>query len=127
MVIRESGDLKEALKHLENNQNHIVDKLTLKETFGELFLLLSQHSRAAKCYDDLIKRNPENTGYYKKMIEAKQITSPEDILNFYKEYKEKYPRSMPPKRLPLVYASGEEVSKTQIFNYDNGFNASNLC
>ncbi|XP_044747657.1 N-alpha-acetyltransferase 15, NatA auxiliary subunit [Coccinella septempunctata] len=116
MVIRESGDLKEALKHLENSQTHIVDKLTLKETFGELFLRLSQYNKAVKCYDDLIRRNPENTGYYKKMIEAKQITSSEEILKFYKEYKEKYPRSSPPKRLPLVYASGEQF-KTLVDEY----------
>lgn len=108
MVIRESGDLKLALSHLENSQDQIVDKLTLKECLGELNLQLKQYEKAATYYEELIRRNPENTNYFKKLIEAKQLKEPEDIAEFYSEYAQKYPRAMPPKRLPLSYITGEK-------------------
>lgn len=44
MVIYESGDLEQALHHLENCQDHILDKLVLKETLGELHLKLKQYN-----------------------------------------------------------------------------------
>lgn len=108
MVIQESGDLKQALTHLESSEDQIVDKLTLKENLAELNLKLKHFDKSAKYYEDLIKRNPENTIYYKKLIEAKQITEPEEIVNFYLQYAEIYPRAMPPRRLPLNYATGEQ-------------------
>lgn len=108
MVIRESGDLKHALIHLENSQDQIVDKLTLKECLGELNLQLKEYEKAVMYYEELIRRNPENTMYFKKLIEAKQLTEPEDIVQFYSEYAQIYPRAMPPKRLPLNYVTGEK-------------------
>lgn len=111
MVIRESGDLREALKHLEMNQNLVVDKLTLKETFGELHLSLKQYGKAAKYFEELIARNPENTTYYKKLLQAKQFQKNKDIVKFYLDYAEKYPRASPPKRLPLNYATGDHFKE----------------
>ncbi|KAJ3659247.1 hypothetical protein Zmor_010948 [Zophobas morio] len=108
LVIQESGDLKEALKHLESSQDQIVDKLTLKENLGELNLKLKNFDKAAKHYEELIQRNPENTIYYNKLIDAKNLAKPEDIVNFYLECSEKFARAMPPRRLPLNYAVGEQ-------------------
>lgn len=107
LVIQESGDLKQALAHLESNQEQIVDKLTLKEKLGDLTLELKQFEKANKIFEELIKRNPENTIYYKKLIQAKELTNPEDVVKFYQEYSELYPRANPPKRLALNYASGD--------------------
>lgn len=108
MVIRESGDLKQALTHLETNQDQIVDKLTLKENLAELNLLLKDYDKASKYYDELIRRNPENTSYFKKLIESKRLTKPDDVVQFYAEYGQIYPRAMPPKRLPLNYVVGDQ-------------------
>ncbi|KAJ8922617.1 hypothetical protein NQ315_007649, partial [Exocentrus adspersus] len=108
LVIQESGDLKEALNHLEASQDQIVDKLTLKETLGELNLKLKRFEKAAEYFEQLIQRNPENTMYYKKLIEAKQLTNPDDVVEFYLKYAEQFPRAMPPRRLPLHYASGQQ-------------------
>lgn len=108
LVVQDSGDLKEALRHLEINSNQIVDKLTLKENLAELNLKLENFDRAAEIYEELIQRNPENTTYYKKLIDAKRLTKESDILDFYLKYSEKFPRAMPPKRLPLNYATGEQ-------------------
>lgn len=111
MVVQESGELQQALTHLENFQDQIVDKLTLKENLGDLNLRLHRYVRAAQYYEELIWRNPENTLYYKKLIEARQLTEPDDILQFYAEYAELYPRAMPPQRLPLNIAKGEHFAK----------------
>lgn len=108
LVIQESGDLQEALTHLEISQEQIVDKLTLKDTLGQLNLKLKQFEKSAKYFEELIQRNPENTDCYKKLIQAKQVKKPEDIVKFYLEYAEKYPKAMPPRRLPLNYATGEQ-------------------
>lgn len=116
MVIRESGDLKAALTHLETSQDQIVDKLTLKENLAELNLLLKEFERSASYYDELIRRNPENTIYYKKLIEAKRLTEPDDIVQFYSEYGNLYPRAMPSKRLPLNHVTGEKF-KTLVDKY----------
>lgn len=107
-MIQESGDLKEALKHLEASQDQIVDKLTLKENLGELNLKLKCFDKAAEYYEQLIQRNPENTVYYKKLIEARQLSKPKDIVKFYLKYAEKFPRAMPPRRLPLNFATSEQ-------------------
>ncbi|KRT84090.1 Anaphase-promoting complex subunit 3 protein [Oryctes borbonicus] len=111
LVIQESGELQHALTHLENSQDQIVDKLTLKENLGDLNLRLERYEKSAKYYEELIRRNPENTFYYKKLIEAKQLTEPDDILEFYSEYADIYPRAMPPQRLPLNIATGDHFIK----------------
>ncbi|KAF7281001.1 hypothetical protein GWI33_005268 [Rhynchophorus ferrugineus] len=108
LVIQESGDLQFALNHLDIYSAQIVDKLTLKENLAELNLKQSNYNLSARIYEELINRNPENTMYYEKLIKAKQLTTEEDILDFYLKYAEKYPRAMPPKRLPLNYATGEQ-------------------
>lgn len=107
LVIQESGELQQALTHLENSQDQIVDKLTLKENLSDLNLRLQRYEKAAKHYEELIRRNPENTFYYKKLIEAKQLTEPDDILTFYSESADIYSRAMPPQRLPLNIATGD--------------------
>lgn len=107
MVIQESGDYKYALKHLEDYQDQIVDKLTLKEHLGELNLKLKQNDKAAKYFDQLIQRNPENTMYYQKLIEAKGIDSLDDLTEFYMKYSLLHPRAVPPQRLALNKASDE--------------------
>ncbi|KAI4462390.1 n-terminal acetyltransferase-related [Holotrichia oblita] len=111
LVIQESGELQQALMHLENSQDQIVDKLTLKENLGDLNLRLQRYEKAARYYEELIRRNPENTFYYKKLIEARQLTDTYDILNFYTEYAELYPRAMPPQRLPLNIATDDQFVK----------------
>ncbi|XP_018329942.1 N-alpha-acetyltransferase 15, NatA auxiliary subunit isoform X1 [Agrilus planipennis] len=108
MVIQESGDFQQALTHLKVYNDQIVDKLTYKELLGDLCLKLKQFDKAEKVYKELMKRNPENTLYYIKLIEAKRLTETDEIIMFYLDLVEKYPKAMPPKRLPLNYAQGDQ-------------------
>lgn len=46
--------------------------------------------------------------YYSKLIEARGLTKPEDIVEMYLEFERTYSKAMPPRRLPLNYASGKQ-------------------
>lgn len=106
-ILQESGNIQKALKHLEEFQSQIVDKLAVKEIMGELCLKLGNFESAVTIYEGLIKRNPENTFYYAKFIEAKQFDNSDDIVDLYKKLQTDYPRAICPKRLPLNVANGE--------------------
>lgn len=106
-ILQESGDFEKALKHIEEFESQIVDKLAVKETIGDLCLKLGNFEKAATIYEGLIKRNPENTLYYAKFIEAKRVEQPEAIIDLYRKFQTDYPRAICPKRLPLNVASGD--------------------
>lgn len=85
-ILQESGNIDKALKHLDDFSAQIVDKLAVKETMGELCLKLGKFSTAVPIWEGLIKRNPENTLYYQKFIEAKQTKDSDEIVNIYKKF-----------------------------------------
>lgn len=107
MIIRESGETQLALNHLLACRDQIVDKMTVYEQLADLYLQLGQHEQSVVYYKHLIVRNPENTMYYKNLIEARQLTAPDAILAQYTHYSDLCPRSVPPRRLPLNHATGE--------------------
>lgn len=106
-ILQESGNTDKALKHLHEFASQIVDKLAVKETMGELNLQLGNYSDAVPIWEGLIKRNPENTLYYNKYIEALQISDSDEIVDIYKRFQREYPYSICPKRLPLNVAVGD--------------------
>lgn len=106
-ILRESGDADKALKHIEEFESQICDKLAVKEIVGELCLNLGDYPKAEAIYEGLIKRNPENTLYYTKYMESKQIDGAEAIVELYRKFQADYPRAICPKRLPLNVAGGD--------------------
>ncbi|KOB67335.1 N-alpha-acetyltransferase 16, NatA auxiliary subunit [Operophtera brumata] len=78
MVLAESGQYERALQHLHKFESQILDKLAIKETSGEYYLKLKRFKDAEAVYEGLVKRNPENVMYYGKLLEAKQITEPDE-------------------------------------------------
>uniref|UniRef100_A0A1L8DWR9 Putative acetyltransferase n=1 Tax=Nyssomyia neivai TaxID=330878 RepID=A0A1L8DWR9_9DIPT len=108
-ILQESGQVEKAYKHLEEFAYQIVDKLAVKETMGELCLKMGRHSEAVPIYRELLQRNPENTMYYKKYIEARELLDkPQEQLVEYRQFQKEYPSSICPKRLPLDAATGED-------------------
>lgn len=105
-VIRESGDLEKALKHLEDHQDQILDKSVVKEMHGELCLKMKRFDEAVPLFMDLIRRNPDNSKYFHKYLEARQLTDPKDIIQFYKDISSEFTSSLCVKRLPLDIAQG---------------------
>ncbi|XP_015598705.1 N-alpha-acetyltransferase 15, NatA auxiliary subunit [Cephus cinctus] len=108
MVIQESGESEQALKHLDKYSDQICDKITVKETYGKLRLELGQYSEAVEVYTDLLNLNPENTTYYARLAEAERHAGPEDTLRMLQRYEELFPRALAPRRLQLNYATGDQ-------------------
>ncbi|XP_034241191.1 N-alpha-acetyltransferase 16, NatA auxiliary subunit [Thrips palmi] len=111
MVIQESGALKEAVAHLEKYQEQILDKLSILETLGTLYLNLQRFDRAESVYSELIKRNPENTLYYIKFLEVKQSSDEDECVDTFEYFQKQFPRAHAPKRLALNYATGDRFRK----------------
>lgn len=105
-VIQESGDLEKALKHLIDHQDQILDKAVAKETHGELCLKMKRFDAAVPLFMDLIRRNPDNSKYFHKYLEARQLTDPKAIVQFYNDISDSFPSSLCVKRLPLDIAQG---------------------
>ncbi|XP_070168263.1 N-alpha-acetyltransferase 15, NatA auxiliary subunit [Polyergus mexicanus] len=108
MVIQESGECEQALKHLDKYSDQICDKVTVKETYGKLRLQLEQYAEAEQVYKELLDINPENTTYYTRLAEAERHTSPSETLHMLQRYEELFPRALAPRRLQLNFASGDE-------------------
>ena len=117
MVYREAQLYEQSLKHLEENQTYILDKLKLEEMRGEAYLKLNQREKAAKVFEDLIERNPDHSVYYKRLEECLHLNTTEDKLDLYKMYSEKYPRSDVPRKLPLEFVDDEKLFETLVDKY----------
>lgn len=115
-VIAESGEYEKALKHLEQHQSQILDKVSMREIMGDLCLKLQRFDKAMEIFMELIKRNPDNATYFKNYIQARQLSSDEDIIKFYKEMSDEFPSSLCVRRLPLDVAKGD-VFKDLICDY----------
>ncbi|VDM38371.1 unnamed protein product [Toxocara canis] len=118
MILRESGQLEVALKKLEENSLHIVDRVAYMETRGDLLMRLDATEDAERVYWQLIERNPENIEYYKR-IEMCRGLGENDIEERYDIYKKALslrPRAAAPKRVPLYFLKGAEFEK-QLLNY----------
>ncbi|CAB3378713.1 Hypothetical predicted protein [Cloeon dipterum] len=116
MVLHESGALQEAISHLERYSEQICDKLSILETYGELYLESGRWKESEEIYRKLLLRNPENTKYYKLLQEALRLTDPEEKLKLFEEYRERFPRAQAPQRLPLALATGDTF-KTLVDKY----------
>jgi peptide alpha-N-acetyltransferase len=106
-LIAEAGDFAKALKTLEEDEFEITDKLSVLEYKARYLLLLGQKKEASLIYRKLLQRNPDNVEYY-KMLELALGTAdqPQDIrLKLYEKLANFYPRSDPPKYLPLTFLS----------------------
>ncbi|CAF0928928.1 unnamed protein product [Brachionus calyciflorus] len=117
MVYQEAGLYERSLKHLEENKKYILDKLRLEEKRAFAFIKLKKLSEAAKIYEDLIERNPDNVTYFKKLEECLNLENDEERLEFYKKHAEKYPRSDVPRKMPLVFLNNMSEFKLRLDAY----------
>ncbi|SPP89997.1 N-alpha-acetyltransferase 16, NatA auxiliary subunit [Drosophila guanche] len=107
-ILIESSRLEQALDHLIKYNAQIVDKLAVRETMGDLYIQLQQHEMAVPIFESLIRRNPENVLYYEQYLSARQVSESSAVVAVYREFQEKYPRALCPRRLPLNVATGSE-------------------
>lgn len=104
-LIGELGDFAKALDVLQKDDNSIKDRLSFLEYKAKYLLLLGQKKEASLVYRELLKRNPDNVSYYNLLETALGTTtqSPEIRYKLYQKLNKFYPRSDPPKFLPLTF------------------------
>ncbi|XP_061501853.1 N-alpha-acetyltransferase 15, NatA auxiliary subunit-like [Anopheles gambiae] len=106
-VIQEAGQHEQALQHLKNCGAQILDKLAVQESMGALCLKLGRHEEAETIFKALIDRNPDNTEYYRRLMEARQLSEPAELIEAYRAMQGEYPQSFCARRLPLDIATGD--------------------
>ena len=74
MLYKEAGLFDQSVKHLEDNDKYIVDKLNLLETKADSYLKLKKLDEAVKIYENLLERNPDNVIYYRKLEECLNLS-----------------------------------------------------
>jgi len=105
-ILMQSGKYKQALEHLQNNKDFIMDDLSLQENLGELYIQLGELEKAEEVYTGLIDRNTENVKYYKKLEQIFQPSNQEEKLEIYDFIQKRYPRADAPRILPLHFLTG---------------------
>ncbi|ODV81632.1 N-terminal acetyltransferase A, auxiliary subunit [Suhomyces tanzawaensis NRRL Y-17324] len=104
-IIAEAGDYAQALKVLDEDEDQIRDQLSFLEYKAKYLMLLGSKKEASLIYRTLLKRNPDNMHYY-NLLEASLETLDKPIefrLKLYERLASFYPRSDPPKFLPLTF------------------------
>ncbi|RCK64965.1 N-terminal acetyltransferase A complex subunit NAT1 [Candida viswanathii] len=111
-LISELGDFAKALEVLEKDKDSIRDGLSYLEYKAKYLLLLGQKKEASLVYRELLKRNPDNHSYYNLLETALETTgeSPELRFKLYQKLSKFYPRSDPPKFLPLTFLPSDSAS-----------------
>ncbi|KAK6458801.1 NMDA receptor-regulated protein 1-domain-containing protein [Scheffersomyces xylosifermentans] len=105
LILGESGDIAKALATLENDKPEIKDLLSYMEYKAKYLMLLDRKEEAAVVYRQLLQRNPDNVSYYHLLeLSLGTVTKPVDLrLKLYEKLARFYPRSDPPKYLPLTF------------------------
>lgn len=109
-IIAERGDYERALKHLETDCKHNLDRLAVMQLRAEYLAKLGRKEDAVVAYRALIDRNSENTSYYQGLLQVLDVAEDDHKARkaIYDEYAEKYPRSDAARRFPLDFLTGED-------------------
>ncbi|KAL6451175.1 NAT1 N-terminal acetyltransferase A complex subunit NAT1 [Candida maltosa Xu316] len=110
-ILSESGDFAKALEFLEKDTESIRDRSSFLEYKAKYLLLLGQKKEASLVYRELLQRNPDNVSYYYLLETSLDSTSksPEVRYKLYKKLAKFYPRSDPPKFLPLTFLPSDSA------------------
>lgn len=106
--------LEKVLKHLNDIEPKVSDKFSILERRANIFMKMGQFKEASLVYRALIKRNPDNFNYYRLLEISLGIKNNDKLRKlFYEKMNKFYPRSEPPKFIPLTFIQDEnELSKT---------------
>ncbi|CAF3920737.1 unnamed protein product, partial [Rotaria magnacalcarata] len=108
LVLRESGQYDDALRHIQVHEKDIYNKLELAEIKYDLYMRLSSFDRAETILRDLIDRNPDNKKYYFMLEKCLNLKNNEEKSNLYENLIEKYPRADAPKQICLQFQTDNE-------------------
>ncbi|RNA23874.1 N-alpha-acetyltransferase auxiliary subunit [Brachionus plicatilis] len=116
-IYQEAKLFEKSIKHLDDNKNFILDKLCLLEKKAFALTNLNKNEEAAKIYEQLIERNPDNLIYYQNLEASLNLNSIDEKLNFYAKLSEKYPRSDIPRKTPLLFLSDSKQFSSYVEEY----------
>ncbi|KAI5957786.1 hypothetical protein KGF57_003053 [Candida theae] len=108
-VLSESGNFSKALEVLEQDTDSIKDRLSYLEYKAKYLLYLGRKKEASLVYRELLKTNPDNMQYYIMLELALEtnIMEPEVRVRLYDKLTSFYPKSDPPRYLPLTFLSAD--------------------
>jgi peptide alpha-N-acetyltransferase len=115
LILRESGQYEEALRHIQIHEKDIYNKLVLAEIKYDLYIRLGTNDRAETILRDLIERNTENKKYYYMLEKCLHLTNIDDKTKLYENLIEKYPKADAPKQISLQFLTGKSPSSLPFF------------
>ncbi|CAD5231659.1 unnamed protein product [Bursaphelenchus xylophilus] len=98
-LLVESKKLNDALNVLEENAAIIPDKLTYLETRADLLFKVGKIADSQKAYEWLLKRNPDNVDYMKRIEECIRLLDNENAEKVIKEFYEEQIKANPRTRI----------------------------
>ncbi|ODQ77078.1 hypothetical protein BABINDRAFT_163814 [Babjeviella inositovora NRRL Y-12698] len=111
-IIGDTHDYARALAHLDVIEKDSKDKLGWLELRGKYLMLLSRNKEASIVYRSLLQRNPDNMAYY-HLLETALGTiekGPAVRKQLYAKLARFYPKSDPPKYIPLTFLDGSDFT-----------------
>eukprot|EP01023_Acetabularia_acetabulum_P015627 TRINITY_DN17634_c0_g1_i4.p1 TRINITY_DN17634_c0_g1~~TRINITY_DN17634_c0_g1_i4.p1 ORF type:complete len:865 (-),score=147.57 TRINITY_DN17634_c0_g1_i4:456-3050(-) len=122
IVMREGGDLKGALKFLQENFKKIKDKTGFMEIKAEILMDLDLMDEAAIVTRQLVEGQPENYDFHRWLCRSlgfdgkmKDEESRQQLVKVYDSLQEQNPRSTACRRIPLEFLEGEEFRQAADF------------
>ena len=109
LVLRESGQYDDALRHIQVHEKDIYNKLAIAEIKYDLYMHLGTIDRAETIVYDLIERNAENKKYYHMLEKCLNLTNIDDRIKLYENLIEKYPKADAPKQIRLQFLTGKNI------------------
>ncbi|KAH3662039.1 hypothetical protein OGAPHI_006220 [Ogataea philodendri] len=113
-VISQAGNYEAALKDLDRIEETgmVLDGFALLERRAHYLMKLGRKKEASLVYRRLLKRNPDNAQYYYQLEQALGVTGSSRVrLALYEKLATFYPKSDPPKFIPLTFLSGDEFKQ----------------
>lgn len=122
IMYRIAGNTKEklqnTLKHLNDIEPNVYDKYSVLEEKASIFMKMGELKEASKVYRTLIKRNPDDFRYYKLLEVSLGIQGNNDLRKaLYEKLETFYPRSEPPKFMPLTFIEDEKLLRSKLEDY----------
>lgn len=122
IMYRAAGDNKEklqnVLKHLNDIEPNVYDKYALLEKKASIYMKMGELKEACKVYRTLIQRNPDDFKYYKLLEVALGVQGDMGLRKtLYENLQKFYPRSEPPKYVPLTFVEEEDELKSKLKEY----------
>ncbi|KAL3138957.1 hypothetical protein ABBQ32_005768 [Trebouxia sp. C0010 RCD-2024] len=117
MILREGGELEQALDLLQTHKDEIKDQLGNEETQAGILLDLGRPSQAEEIYRHMLQFNPDNYKYHQGLRRALNLLPDaagnlsddqrEQLSQLYDGLQAQYPRSSAARRIPLDFKVGQ--------------------